>query len=169
MKLRSVWWFALPLLFVLVSSSYAFKLEPLSFNGVAWETDIHGLKDMVLVESQENDKLYIRMKDEDRMGIAKLDRTSYLFFNDRFYGAVVDFSGKKNFEALKSHLFRRFGIAHRQNEDANMYTWGTPSDAKVNIIFEYSAKSEQGSVTYMYIPIAKEKYSMEKKQAEPLK
>jgi len=166
MKLRSMWWFALPLLFVLVSPSHAFNLEPLSFNGIAWGTGIQDLKDMVLVESQENDKLYVRMKDEDRIGVANLDRTSYLFYKDRFCGAVVEFSGKKNFEALKSHLFRRFGVAHRQNEEANVYTWGTPSDAKVNIIFDYSAESEQGSITYMYIPIAKEKYAVEKKEAE---
>ncbi|MBI4772933.1 MAG: hypothetical protein HY788_01915 [Deltaproteobacteria bacterium] len=169
MKSRSAWWFALPLLFVLVSPSHAFKLEPLSFNGIAWGTDVQGLKDMVLVESQDNDKMYVRVKEEDMMGVAKLDRTSYLFYKNRFCGAVVEFSGKKNFEALKSQLFRRYGIAHRQNEDANVYTWGTPGDDNVNIIFEYEAKSEQGTITYMYIPIAKEKYAAEKKETESSK
>jgi hypothetical protein len=94
--------------------------EPNGFRGIKWGTDISTLKDILTyVRSEEKDiRVYVRNKDELKIGKAQLKQIEYKFWTgfgkygvepEIFYAVYIETEGEENWRNLKEAAFELFG------------------------------------------------------------
>ncbi|MGD2126470.1 MAG: hypothetical protein PVG99_10340 [Desulfobacteraceae bacterium] len=151
------------LLFPLPSISSAFQDEPSHFRGIKWGINVNDIPGLKFLVGYEEAKSYQRRNDKMRMGDAKIDSVSYIFYKDKFCSVYIGFRGRLNFQKIKEILIERHGEPHRPNETMETYIW---RGDVVDIAFRYKEEiSKKGSLIYWFKPIMQEKILDEKKKA----
>ncbi len=148
-------------LFVALPTSWAFQNEPEAFRGIKWGTDINELSDMVFHTAYGESKIYFREKDKLQIGAADLLQIWYFFSHDRLYSVVITFEEWSNFNSLKTELFKLYGMGHAPDRFTEEYRW---MGSEVIVFFDFNEISDEGRLSYFYLPIMKEELK-EKKEA----
>ena len=133
-------------------ASWGFENEPKAFRGIKWGTDIKDLPDMVFHTKSGDSKVYFRKNDDLKIGAANLLQVWYFFSKDKFYSVVIMFEEWINFSALKSELFKLYGVGHAPERFTEEYRW---MGSEVVVFFNYDESDEKGRLSYYYIPIMK--------------
>jgi len=117
--------------------------------GMRWGSnlaDLQQTRKLVLIkEGGKNDtSLYVLENETLRFGKATLTGINYSFAKDRFQGAILLFSGLKNFTAAKAEAFAKFGETTKIDQNGEeMYNW--PGTA-TSVILSYNRKNQSGFV-----------------------
>lgn len=137
---------------------------PAGFRGLQWGTDIATVKkEMVLIESDGDEKIYSRKKDKLKIGEAKVSEISYGFYKGRLHNVMIIFSGYSNFSKLKQTLIETYGESYQDNEFMERYWWGMGSPVVISL--KYSDVSNQGLIIYRQKEISGQQEEDEKKKS----
>lgn len=112
-------------------------------------------KEMVIskYDATTNIKKYYLQNEKLSVGEASITGISYWFFDDKFMGAFMQFSGLSNFESLKSTLDAKFGNAHRPNKYLDDYMW---MGGNTRVAIYYSKIKRSGMVMFVNDELAKQ-------------
>jgi hypothetical protein len=132
---------------ILIVASISIATErPTGFRGVTWGTEYSTVKDKLVHwrtdPSYGGIKFYLMNNDKMVMGTAKLDGIEYGFWQNKFYGVNVFFSGDINFSSIKGALFERFGSGSKPDRFIEKYFWFDYAEASISI--EYSEIQKRG-------------------------
>ena len=134
-------------LLTLAFTSPVFSADIDSFKGMRWGsylTDLQQTKKLVLTkEGGKSGATLYAMEGEDlRYGKATLSGIHCSFVKERLEGVILLFSGAKNFAAVKTEAFAKFGQTQKieQNKE-EMYNW---SGTITNTILSYNQNSQSG-------------------------
>ena len=148
-------------LFVALPTSWGFENEPKAFRGIKWGSDVNNLPDMIFHTQSGESKVYFRKNDKLKIGAANLLQIWYFFSQDKLYSVVIMFEEWSNFNALKTNLFKRYGTGYAPDRFTEEYRW---MGSEVIVFFDFNEISDEGRLSYFYLPIMKEELK-EKKEA----
>ncbi len=128
----------------------AFQNEPTDFRGIVWGADTDELAGMRKVHTQDSLDYYIKANEEMTIGGARIKSVVYLFYENKFCGAVIDFKSSGNFQIIKETLFDLHGKGSQPNKYREYYGW---SGKDITLTLEYDDITQKGQVKYYYMPI----------------
>ena len=141
--------------FGLTGSALAFQNEPPGFRDIQWGTDIATLKEeMKLVKDTGDFKDYKRKNDKMELGDAIVDSITYSFYKDRFFRVLVKYSNEWNYRRLKDRMFTVYGPGTERKDDYKTWWW-FGNDVSIGLM--YGIVTYEGTVSYIYKPIQKER------------
>lgn len=85
-----------------------FEFKSNAFRGIDWGTSIEECPGMVLVESQNRTKLYMKGGGSLFIRDVELAAKSYMFFDNQLMAIIIETKGEGNFETLKRIAFEEF-------------------------------------------------------------
>lgn len=139
---------SLVLLGLIVSvTSLAALADVDGFKGMRWGSalnDLQRTKQLVLTkETDANGETLYALQNEDlRFGKATLSGISCTFTHQRLQGVILLFAGNKNFAAMKTEAFARFGDRKKIEQNGEeMYSWTGDISS---IVLSYNKGSESG-------------------------
>jgi hypothetical protein len=97
--------------------------EPDGFRGIEWGTNIKKIEGLQFLRSEGKHHLYIKKKEDLKIGGAKLFVILYYFTNDLFTGVGISAKGGENSKALEEAMTERFGPGRKENEDSKAWIW----------------------------------------------
>lgn len=111
------------------------------------------LKDMVLEKHDKatNIKHYALKKDKFNIGEATLDSISYWYFDNKFMGSFMHFTGRGNFNLLKETLESKHGEPYRPNRYMDNYMW---TGGNTRLAITYSDVRGSGMIMLMNIEMS---------------
>lgn len=132
------------------------------FRGLKWATNIKDLNDpnMILMESRNEVRIYMRSNEKLSIGDAQLVGIGYMFYKDRFFTLAIKAKGDTNFTALKDAVFAYYGQGKQLDEFHKEWTWLPAlgnSDKDVRMDLRYNESSEETALVMIYLPIQQEK------------
>jgi hypothetical protein len=142
------------LVFVLAQPARAFQNEPNDCRGIEWGTKYENLEGLTKVATQSRLDYYTKKGEEMIIGDARLEMVVYVFYHNKFCGAVLNFKSAPNFQILKTTLFDWYGEGDQSDINDARYKW---SGTDVIITLEYDDVTQKGKVTYYYMPIHEKK------------
>ncbi len=132
--------------------------KPDGFRGIAWGTEISGLKDMVLVEKDGDFADYDRQNDKMDLGGMPVAVVTYGFYKDQFYHAAIGYEGTTGFDAVQEHLVAKYGkpdvMTERTDEAGRAYVlaaWTWPGYAYIG--HRRYKDGAAGRLFYFYSPL----------------
>jgi hypothetical protein len=116
------------IIFLLLSVSVYAETDPSrwdGFRGLKWATNIKDMNDpnMILIEDNNETKIYRRLSDKLSIGNAKLEVIVYVYYKDRFSGVLITAKGYTNFTGLKDAVFAYYGEGKQKNEYIKEWQW----------------------------------------------
>jgi hypothetical protein len=130
------------------------------FRGLKWGTNIKDLNDpnMMLTEGYNKEKYYKRLNDKLSIGDANLKEITYVFYENRFYGVMIETKGYMNFSALKDAIFAYYGDGKPNGNYSNSWLWSPElgNSRNVMIVFGYDESQGITVVVMTYKPILNE-------------
>ncbi|WP_310599219.1 hypothetical protein [Desulfobulbus sp.] len=125
------------------------------FNGMRWGSnlaDLQQTKKLVLTKEggKSGASLYVLENESLRFGKATLTGINYSFAKDRLQGAILLFSGPKNFAAVKAEAMAKFGETKKiEQSGEEMYNWpGTVTSS----ILSYNRSTQAG---FLFLKVKK--------------
>jgi hypothetical protein len=121
--------------------------EPDGFRDIKWGTDISALSNMEYVKTDPSFggvEVYKREGDKLQIGSAKIEKTEYSFWQNKFASVTILTLGYVNWNGLKGAIFEKFGRGRQSNPYIEYYTWWgrkTEMSLKYN---EFSFPGQQG-------------------------
>lgn len=145
--------------FVLNSFSYAFQNEPAGFRDIKWETDIKNLSDMRYLGGDNNVQFYEKKGDILKIGNAKLESLSYVFWKGKFAGIFAD-ADRRNCEPLREAIIKKFGEADPlpfvlDFDKGNKYEW----DGSKTIMFFFDVPIRKNDINICKLRIFSRVYA----------
>ena len=83
--------------------------EPDGFKGIKWGAPRSSIQGLKFVNSIFSVDYYEREGDKLSIGRAKIKSISYLFWEDKLTGVVIDISGLSNYKFVMSTLIEKYG------------------------------------------------------------
>jgi len=139
--------FVLVLLLALLAAPGVRAAEIDGFRGMRWGSNLADLQQSKkLTLTKEGGKsgasLYALENDNLRFGKATLTSINYSFAKERLQGAILLFSGAKNFTAVKAEAMAKYGDSKKIDQNGEeMYNW---PGAATSIILSYNQHSQSG-------------------------
>lgn len=145
--------FILFIFLVLLSCSENSKQNnfPKHFNRIRWGTEISELQDMLFIESKGQLKAYVRKNDDFKIETADLETTFYLFAENSFCGALVEYKGFDNHNIVKNYYFEKYGKPAIENVQEMNWEWVWAGE--VGVAVRYKKKLGTGYLVYLYMPL----------------
>jgi hypothetical protein len=140
-------------LILTTSALGAFQNEPTDFRGVVWGADPDEIAGMTKVHTQDSLDYYTKAHEDMTIGDARIKSVVYVFYENKFCGAVIDFKSPLNFQIIKETLFDQHGEGSQPSKYREQYGW---SGKDITLTLEYDDITQKGQVKYYYMPI----YSM---------
>ncbi len=128
----------------------AFQNEPIDFRGVVWGAAADELAGMRKVHTEDSLDYYIKASEEMTIGDARIKSVVYVFYENKFCGAVIDFKSSGNFQIIKQTLFGLHGEGSQPRKYREHYGW---SGKYITLTLEYDDITQKGQVKYFYMPI----------------
>ncbi len=132
--------------------------KPDGFRGIAWGTEVSGLKDMVLVEKDGDFADYDRKGDKLDLGGMPVAVVTYGFYKGQFYHAAIGYEGATGFDAVQEHLVAKYGrpdaLTERTDSDGRAYVlsaWNWPGYAYIG--HRRYKDGTAGRLFYFYSPL----------------
>jgi hypothetical protein len=142
-------------------ASGSFQNEPDDFRGIKWGKESYELQGFTKVSTQGSLDYYTKNNEEMTIGDARLEMVIYVFYENKFCGAVLNFKSPPNFKILKTMLFDRYGKGRQPNKYAEQYRW---SGKKVIVTLEYDDITQKGKIKYFYMPIYSNKQKADQRR-----
>ena len=101
----------------------SYQNEPDGFRGIEWGTNIKKIEGLQFVRSEGKNTLYLKKKEDLKIGGAKLFRIFYYFTNDLFTGVGISVRGYDNAKALEEATTERFGPGWKKQEFSKEWIW----------------------------------------------
>jgi hypothetical protein len=141
------------------------------FRGLRWATNINDIDDPNIILIQDNNelKVYRRISDKLSIGDAKLEEITYIFYKDRFCGLTITAKGYTNFTALKDAVFAYYGEGKQENKYIKeWFWWPAPGNSNKDIIMilKHNESSEATKLFMYYSPIIEEQKADDAKKAK---
>ena len=144
----------------------AFLGETDGFRGIKWGTENKPPLSLSPLPGQKDGESFYEIKGENlQMRKAEVESIKYGFYKNKFFKVVVQYKSASNFKKLNEMLEEELGSGKQPSAGYGQYVWDWPS---VNISLEYKSKKDEGTITYYYKPIQKEKL-IDKKVEEKIK
>ncbi|HNS33456.1 MAG TPA: hypothetical protein PKN36_10885 [bacterium] len=89
--------------------------DPASFRGITWGQHLSGIKGMkpaglfAIYEKKSSLNSYIREKDDPAIGYGKAEDIIYLFWQDRFFGVIINSLGSSNRDEFEKAVTKWIG------------------------------------------------------------
>ncbi len=105
---------------------FAPGLEPTGFNGIKWETTVSSIEGM---QHHRTDlsyggvEFYLRKGDTFKLENGRTLPIQYGFWKGKFYIGIVYIKGKRDWNALKETVFRKFGEGSKAWSNKEEYLW----------------------------------------------
>jgi hypothetical protein len=128
----------------------AFQNEPTAFRGVVWGANTDELAGMTRVHAEGSLVYYIKANEEMTIGDAPIKSVVYVFYRNKFCGAVIDFKSSGNFQIIKQTLFNLHGKGNQPRKYKEYYGW---SGKDITLTLEYDDITQKGQIKYYYMPI----------------
>ena len=129
------------------------EIEPAGFRGLTWETSAGGLTELKMVGEEGDIRTYRRAGDRLFIAQVALEKIEYRFHLDRFYAAELTYKTEEHYHRLLKSLFQTYGEGVREHPFFKHWAW---TGENVKISFKYSDVTEDGTLTYEYMPIVTE-------------
>jgi hypothetical protein len=135
------------LLFLLLLPSTVRAADVDGFKGMRWGSslsDLQQTKKLMLTKEggKKGASLYVLENEELRYGKANLTGITCSFAKDRLEGVILLFSGAKNFAAVKTEAFAKFGESTKIDQAGEeMYNWPGKTTSAV---LSYNPKKQSG-------------------------
>jgi hypothetical protein len=139
----------------------AFQNEPTAFRGVVWGANTDELAGMTKVHTEGSLAYYIKDHEEITIGDARIKSVVYVFYGNKFCGAVIDFKSPGNFQIIKKTLFNLHGKGNQPRKYKDYYGW---SGKYITLTLEYDDITQKGQVKYYYMPIYSEIQKAERRR-----
>jgi len=150
--IKSTFYFVI--FFILFPLSIVFA-QTNEFRGIPWGEDIRNIKGMIFKFNQEvGVKVYLREKDENRIGEAPISFVWYGFYKGKFFSVLISFKNYSNFVYLKESLESKYGSPVKLNRFIDNYIWDNNNLA---IFLNYNGIKNEGVIRYSYSPIEDQK------------
>ena len=133
-----------------------FQDEPTVFRGIVWGAHTDELSGMTKVHTRDSLDYYVKANEEMTIGDARIKGVAYVFYKNKFCGAVIDFKSPLNFGIIKETLFELHGKGSQPRKYKEHYGW---SGKNITLTLQYDDITQKGQVKYFYMPI----YSMKQK------
>jgi hypothetical protein len=127
--------------------------EPAEFRGLTWGSSTGGLTDLKMVGEEGDVRTYQRTGDRRFIAQTPLEKIDYRYFQDRFYAAELKYQTEENYYRLLKSLVQTYGDGVREHPFFKHWAW-TGEDVKISL--KYSDITEDGTLTYEYMPIVTE-------------
>lgn len=88
-----------------------------------------------------NTSFYVRKNENLKLEEVKLTSVRYGFFEGRLSDILIETKGRKNWLALKSYCFHKFGKGFKENYFIENYRW---SGNITTLVLEYKEKEDLG-------------------------
>lgn len=112
------------LLLYVTTTAGAFQNEPDGFRGIKWETPISdNANEMTLAEGDGLQKFYKRKNDKMTIGDAKLTDVHYVYWSNKFSGAMLRSKGTIEKSAMILAMQTTFGEGQKPNQYMDKYYW----------------------------------------------
>jgi len=141
------WFILLILLLCLLAIPAIVRADVDGVGGMRWGSNLADLqKTRKLTLAKEGGKsgasLYALENETLRFGKAALTGINYSFAKDRLQGAILLFSGPKNFAAVKAEAMTKFGESKKIEQGGEeMYNW---SGTITSVILSYNRSTQAG-------------------------
>lgn len=110
-------------------------------------------KDMILVESFGEEKVYKRSRENLIIGAAKVENIVYLFYKNRLSSVIIWTKGIINSSAMLEVLREAYGAGFQSNQYLEHILW---SGSKVNLLYAQNVITRDAQITFFSIPIGRE-------------
>lgn len=140
------------------SASWAFQNEPDAFRGTEWGTNLDKVDDMVVTEppNKFGECTYQKKNDKLRIGTGIVESIRYSSLKNRFFFVEIIFSGSNNRKKLLQSYLGLYGQPQESPKTPLGESWIWKGN-KVKITFVWLSISNNGFITYEYLPISKER------------
>ena len=142
------------LMLVWAQPTRALQNEPNHCRGIEWGAEYDELEGLTKVTTESRLDYYTKKGEEMTFGDAPLEKVVYVFYHKRFCGAVLNFKSSPNYQMVKTTLFDWYGEGDQSKINEDRYRW---SGTDVIITLEYDDATQNGKVTYYYMPLHEKK------------
>lgn len=97
-------------------------------------------------DSTTNIKQFSLSNEKLNIGQANLDKITYWYFDNKFMGVFINFSGISNFNFLKETLESKYGVPTKPNRYMDNYMW---FGGNTRLMINYSSIKNSGVIMLM--------------------
>ncbi|MEW6264090.1 MAG: hypothetical protein AB1641_13530 [Thermodesulfobacteriota bacterium] len=138
------------------AGAQAFQNEPPAFRELAWGSSIDDAKAQGLTFLRDNGDFqdYLRKDDKLEYGDAQVESIVYSFYKDKLFRVLITYKDMHNYEELKSRLFFVYGPGQARADEYKTWWW---FGRDVTIGLFYGIYERGGTLSYIYVPIQRER------------
>lgn len=124
--------------------------EPNAFHGTKWGTPMAAVPDLTVVE-KDGQAAYATVEGVVyRIGDAFLSNVVYGFCQDKFAAVMVEYKGRKAYDAIRKFLSAKYTEPVQVEEHPDDLGWPI---GNVLIRMEFSREKDAGTLSYFYQPL----------------
>jgi len=134
------------LLILAAALTWAYREDPDGFAGIEWGTPLEDIQGLVFVRHDpgEDVDVYVRPADDLEFEGIELSRLEYLFWQEQFYAASLEFESYDNFLNLKAFFDERFEKGFRKGTADQVRYIALWEGEKTEVILAYHVNEEAG-------------------------
>lgn len=118
--------------------------------GKRWGSSLRDYPDFTFLAQDGETKYYTKENDAKKLGETEIGNIVYGFYKDHLYTALVYFDSMEKFNKIKDTLSQQYGAPYQPDQSAAKFFW---ANDKLNILLSFDDTSNQGRVSYFFLPI----------------